>query len=54
MPDIRQLLLATSQAPANTAENNAAMPDQRETDLRADSPLIRQGTIDITVSWHAT
>lgn len=54
MPDIRQLLLATSQAQANTAKSDAASPCQQEPDLRADSPLIRQDITNIAVPWSAT
>lgn len=54
MPDIRQLLLATSQAQANTAKSDAASPCQQEPDLRADSPLIRQDITNIAVPWGAT
>jgi len=53
MPDIRQLLLASSQAQATQTEKAAQLP-QQDTEHGGNSSLVRQGNTDspsFTSSW---
>ncbi len=51
MPDIRQLLLASSQAQAIKSERTAQLPQQDAEHVGSIS-LVRHGSTDTMCSWH--